>query len=302
MEVKGKSIRSAKRVFDAALKIKNSRFSYRVKDSDTDKLESIGFNDLPVGSHAIPSPIGIKTRENSEGKEIILKNEKKENLTRSVYKTWNDWHGHQHSGFQDISYKAYPRKIIHPTLHELYVVKVNKDIYICSDSIKLKEKNNNKIIEVANIMLECFGSFEILDSENMSLSQKSIDVINWEILPSGTSPWSNSVNCVNFSSKPLNIDRKIAIEYRFNSVNKFAPDFVARGHHGFNGYYIFGFKSKNIFILESIYLNNATYILSDNWEKLSSLTKSQLINGDFDYLRIIHNNQWPSKIIRLLRN
>ena len=39
------------------------------------------------------------------------------------------------------------------------------------------------------------------------------------------------------------------------------PDFVVYGRAGFKGYAVFGFTSKNLYVLESAFPNNATYVL-----------------------------------------
>lgn len=53
-------------------------------------------------------------------------------------------------------------------------------------------------------------------------------------------------------------------------------------------------------VLESIYLNNATYVFRDDWESLSKLSKSQIINGDVEYERVIHDSHWAENIGRIL--
>jgi hypothetical protein len=43
------------------------------------------------------------------------------------------------------------------------------------------------------------------------------------------------------------------IEHRIKTISECNPDFLAVGKGGFTGYFVYGFKSKKIFILESIH-------------------------------------------------
>ena len=55
-------------------------------------------------------------------------------------------------------------------------------------------------------------------------------------------------------------------------------------------------------MLESIIMNNATYILSGNWEEMIDLTKAEIrseYEGQYD--RIFHTDNWLSKVQEVLR-
>ena len=47
-------------------------------------------------------------------------------------------------------------------------------------------------------------------------------------------------------------------------------------------------------------LDNATYVFNSEWEKISQLTKSQIINSDLPHDRIIHNKQWNLSVGRAI--
>lgn len=79
-------------------------------------------------------------------------------------------------------------------------------------------------------------------------------------------------------------------------INAYKPDFIGVGHGGFNGYFVFGFENKNVYILESVFLDNATYVFKENWEHLSELTKNEIINNDIEHIRVIHDKRWKQAI------
>ncbi len=78
------------------------------------------------------------------------------------------------------------------------------------------------------------------------------------------------------------------------------PEFVAIGRAGFSGYVVFGFPSKSLYILESTKTNNATYVLEDDWEYLSGLTKAEILNNRLHKERILHRENWFTEIARVL--
>jgi len=84
-------------------------------------------------------------------------------------------------------------------------------------------------------------------------------------------------------------------------VNKYGPEFLAVGRAGFWGYVIFGFPDKDIYILESIYFGNATYVFADNWETLSTKTKAEILDAKLQKDRIIHKESWDRNIHALLK-
>jgi hypothetical protein len=87
---------------------------------------------------------------------------------------------------------------------------------------------------------------------------------------------------------------------RLKTINQHNPSFHAVGTAGFTGYFVFGFPNKNLFVLESIYSGNATYILGKNWEKISQLTKAEILNQELHQRRLIHRVGWHISVQKLL--
>lgn len=104
--------------------------------------------------------------------------------------------------------------------------------------------------------------------------------------------------------KPI-VDRqpdgnRAVIDKRHETISAYNPEFVAVGQGGFDGYVIFGFPSKSLFILESTQVNNATYVLDRNWEDLSAMTKAELLNNNLHKKRLIHRENWFAEVNRVL--
>ena len=78
------------------------------------------------------------------------------------------------------------------------------------------------------------------------------------------------------------------------------PDFVAYGRSGFRGYAVFGFTSRNLYILESAVPNNATYVLQNDWESISQLSKAEILSQELHRARIIHSTNWQKNFDEIM--
>ena len=66
---------------------------------------------------------------------------------------------------------------------------------------------------------------------------------------------------------------------------------MAYGRAGFRGYAVFGFTSKNLYVLESAFPNNATYVLQNDWETISQMSKLKFFQN-LHKARIVHSENW----------
>ncbi|MCO7227738.1 hypothetical protein NH398_00620 [Halomonas sp. CnH100-B] len=298
MQVKGKSIRSVTRLLAASQGCEEVKLAHKVSDNMEDLLSAIGFDKEPqTGDYLIPKVVGKVTALNAHGKEVIRKDLPLEPQARSYYRTWEDWHGQEHSGIQTRYIDMYPREYKPAFEETLHVIDVDGNKYIATDSMQLNEQNETRNIHLSNLMLECFSSFEVLDSRSGNVISTKVKQLHWDILPPGEYPWAKAKSLVGEVTKKLKDSEKGVVDARMQTITSYNPDFLATGRAGFSGYFIYGFASKGIYVLESIYLDNATYIFGDKWEQLSRLTKNQIINGEIEYRRIVHDKKW-SKIIR----
>ena len=160
--------------------------------------------------------------------------------------------------------------------------------------------NPVSLLHVINVFLEIFNQCQVLSENLQGFAISTVKPLNWEILPPGKYPWKK----VDGRLKPL-IEREkpqnqIMIRHRLELISAYSPEFVAIGRAGFSGYLIFGFPGKNLYILESLYYGNATYVFEEDWETLSRLTKAEILTGNFQKDRIIHRVMWDGHIRELL--
>jgi len=152
------------------------------------------------------------------------------------------------------------------------------------------------------LFLEIFGECTILRENLENIIRAPIRKLNWTVLPKGKMPWEQLKSKIKPIVKEAPPGNQPIIWSRFESINRFNPNFVAIGQAGFRGYIILGFPEKNIYVCECIFTGNATYVFEQNWEKLTQLTKAEILNEKLQKDRIIHWDNWREKINNLLGN
>lgn len=156
------------------------------------------------------------------------------------------------------------------------------------------------ILNYVNIFLEIFGECNIFD-EDLEIMAHNIKKVNWKIFPSGHLDPDFFINNVNPVLSTLSEEKQKVCEYRFNFIIEKEPKFIAIGEGGFRGYIVFGFPEKHLYILESLYQGNATYVFDENWETLSKRTKGEILSENLQKDRFIHRKNWKRYINSLFR-
>jgi hypothetical protein len=233
---------------------------------------------------------------NARGRE-----EKRPDLPKETYhvtyaSTTYDWHRQPHYGSKTRSGKRIARVYIQAPSVFLSIAVINDEKYIITPSLRLSEGSTELNIHIANLMLECFNEFEVLDENKNPLKTSKFKKLQWHILPKGVYPWDKVASMIKSGTSRLTKEESEIILERLKLINAYKPDFIGVGHGGFNGYFVFGFENKNVYILESVFLDNATYVFKENWEHLSELTKNEIINSDIEHIRVIHDKRWKQAI------
>ncbi len=241
----------------------------------------------------LPNSIGKVSKYNAEGKFKIRKDLPKETKYREV--EIKDWHGNFHS--VSVPYKRYPRELIKPPKVNLVIQNDGDSQLLTSPKLTNSKGNKNDIKHIINLFLELFGECHILQ-ENLIPAFKNIHKVNWNVLPQGEYPWERLEGQVTrvIDNYKKTDENKLVIKNRIKRISEKTPDFVAIGEKGFNGYMIFGFESQKKYILESVHSGNATYIFGQNWQELSQMTKAQILEGNKQLDRLIHNQSWGLKL------
>lgn len=275
----------------------------KIDDSNRKLIEDLGFSkDIAVGESLLPPIKGPVTRFNAEGREIVRRDKPMETLYRQAWWSWEDWVGTKYSKIVDIPYKRYPRDFVSPPAVELVISENSKkDKVLLSPLLTKRSDSYPDIKHTANLFLELFGAFEFFAGNGDFIEIAKLTRLNWEVLPKGEMPWEKLKKDLDPLMQKTTKNKRHVIEFRFEDLNNRGADFVAIGRAGFSGYVIFGFKDLDLYILESMFYGNATYVLNKNWERISQLTKAEILNDSLHKERIIHREGWRLKIDDLFK-
>lgn len=271
-----------------------------------DQLDQFGMSEDPADGDTVlpPTIFGPVSLYNAEGRYIIHRDQPKETAYRQTEWHWEEWHGRydrvEQSKIVDVPYERYPRTFDPPPSVEVTMASDRAgNRVVITPVIAFIEPSYARILHTVNLFLEIFGECNIMDENLQSIHQAKIRRVNWEILPKGRMPWDQ----LNAALRAV-IERKPGgnqpvIRYRLEAVNRHGPDFVAVGKGGFEGYIIFAFPGRHLFILECVHFGNATYVFGDDWETLSQMTKAEILNNDLQRDRVIHRENWEERLNEL---
>ncbi|MFN9470995.1 hypothetical protein [Acidovorax sp.] len=264
------------------------------------RLLSLGY-DVPLvpGQRVLaPARKGPASRRNAEGFNVIHRDQPKETAYRQTLWTWTQYSGRnstqEMSKLVDVPYKRYPRTKILPYSIELEIkVRDDGQKYVVAGPFTNDEADTVLATNTANMMRETLGGFEVLDKQLSSWVSAPIRRLNWQLLPPGRNVWDSAVPALERAIESAPAGNRGVLRARLSAVGAKKPDFVAVGMGGFDGYAVFGFVREKLCVLESPHINNATYVLPmESWEKVSQMTKAEILSAGAHTARIVHTRSW----------
>lgn len=290
--------------FSAA--VPNSSIYVRVDDVGRfeEKLKAFGFKKSDKsGTSILPCVVNRYAKKNAEPFYIVDKTLPLEDYTQIVYWTRYEWAGkNQKNPVTDFSYipkQRYHRDYLSPYSVYFTLITDDEKSYLVSDAIRYSPENLDKLLNTVNMLLGLFGECTI-DFTEQKNDVKRI-VVNWDILPQGEYPWETIKDTLgNVVKGHLRTKTEMMLR-NCEAIYKKNPDFVAYGRAGFKGYAVFGFTSQNLYILESVLPHNATYVLQDDWEAISQLSKAEILSQRLHKARIVHSQTWYENFDRIMR-
>jgi hypothetical protein len=117
----------------------------------------------------------------------------------------------------------------------------------------------------------------------------------WHILPPGE--WTVDSVLSHYSTlQRTNPNVKFDVD-RLRQVFSLGPSTLYVGIDEFEGYIVFAFPKTKKVVLECPVYGNAIYIIPENWESLSRLSKGELLSGfPGQVLRIVHAGDWYPRL------
>ena len=291
MVIRGSRINSLNKYF---CNIAEDKEVYICVPAEKSNLDLLNMQTAEDGTRIIPVPSGPVTEFNLYGREYVHKEMDKQ--ARSIERDYHiiDWHGNDHYGTCFQTRMCYPREYIFPPL-----------VRITLDNKRLRSELITKV-EAAllkhtiNMFLEIFGYCEVLDKDEIPIGQNiQIREVSWRILPPGKYPWERAEKALDDYFEKAPGKNKEVLRNNHKIFAEYEPDFLAIGENSFNGYVVYGYIDRNMYVFESNQQGNATYVFKGEWENASQLTKYDIIQGNLCYKRFIHSKRWKDDIASL---
>lgn len=152
----------------------------------------------------------------------------------------------------------------------------------------------NDLFFAINLIQEQFRDCHVLNAEMSDEELARTTIVGWEIFPPGT--LDNVIQTVTERMRNPSDSRKQIIQQRTQALDRLKPSEYIVGM-GMNTRY-FGAKfGNNIVAFENADYGNALYILFDNWQDISQMSRIDILKRhERDYIRIIHKEGWEEKL------
>jgi hypothetical protein len=268
-------------------------------------LRRAGFP-LPAnaGATILPAIIGPFSRFNAQGKWKAYRDLPKEpRYIRTIRWKWEQWDGQgrtEHEDFKDIYRDCYPREFIPPPAVELTLLLINGTWLVASPELRKTPETAELNRHCINLLLELFGSCDLVTNELQQIVMPPIRRANWRLLPPGEYPWARLQAHIEQAVGNRSEDTRAVIWDRQEAIKSFDPDEIYVGEAGFQDYLAYVFRGRKLVVLESIRKDNALYVFGMNWKRASQLSKAEIIQSNLHTARIIHTKGWKNALAGLM--
>ena len=271
------------------------------------KYRHLGIH-LKDGNLVVPESIspdkltGIYARRNRNGIVWILKNLPK--ITKT-YSFESPNFGDPDKGYHTTywSRKVYQRRLEPSRDWELSLSIISQDeenyrIKVVINAILDRQHPDFRkdLFFAINLLQEQCRDCHIFDAAISDEEFAHITTVGWEIFPPGTMDRTFSI--ITRRMRNPTPERQREIQRRASALNRLHPTEYIVGS-GMNSRY-FGAKfGENIVVFENVDYGNALYILFDNWQEISKMSRIDILKRhEQDFIRIIHKNGWEKSLKR----
>lgn len=267
--------------------------------------ERVGLPRSPrAGDTVLPRVVGPVTRFNARGRWNVRRDLPKEpRYIRTVTWKWTQWSGRdqtEHEDFRDIYRDCYPRELMPPPSVELSVVGIKGAPHVTTPELKKSDANTEHNRHCINLLLEIFGSCELVSSSMRPMRLPTLRRANWRMLPPGEYPWAKVEAHIDTAVGTRSENTKRVIWDRQTTIKAFGPDEIYVGEAGFDDYLAYVFTSRQLVVLESVRKDNAIYVFGLDWKRVSQLSKGEIVRGGLQTARIVHSKGWKAQLARLM--
>jgi hypothetical protein len=288
--------------------------SFSKKEIESNLLSKIGVkleNDaLVVPKTFLPfSESGRFSKKNREGYLIVRRDLPKVNKTIDLGERYP--FGNTKRTPFNLSYDrlVYQRQFIEPMNLQLLI-----ELLDCNDSqgetcytfkvgisnVYKKDSDtfNSELLFALNILKENFAKIDIFSKNATTQDFMKTQNVAWEIIPAGERDYHLEKILSSFTK--LTEKDKEKIKERYDFIASLQPESIIIGTGGMNRY--FGAKFlENLVVFENLDYGNAIYVMYEEWQTLSKISRTNLLEMDkskFD--RIKHTENWKDRVTKLV--
>lgn len=249
-----------------------------------------------------PRENGLWARRNLDGWEIVRRDLPKISRSYSFESpNFGDWSRGSHT--IDWSREIYQRDVISPRNAAISVfhegAAPNEDSEILRfelDDIfdKADPDFQRQILLGINLLQEstgCTGIFAIDATPEEILSHR---FVNWVIFPPGTTD-ETYIRAFHRFPRISEETQRLILARRTFLENLNPRELVFGQSFGENSYFGAIFRD-DLVVFENIALGNAIYIMFDDWQSLSRLSRTELLKNYNNYKRIYHTGDWQYRL------
>jgi hypothetical protein len=170
--------------------------------------------------------------------------------------------------------------------------------FTAGDPMETADENfERELFRRLNLLRENVGDATVFGHGDSTEELMRDISVNWEILPAGH--WQLLITQVLSSIRNPSESNRRVLEERMHLLRSLQPSALVRGTGGFDGY--FGAQFGNFLVFENLRFGNAIYILHNNWEALSQLSRTELLESHrAEILRIEHRPGWENRLVNLV--
>lgn len=273
-------------------------------------LEMSYGTDAPIfPDRLMPHPMNGKfSMWNAQGREIIRRDLPMITKTFSVEApNFGDWS----YGSHDVSWdrEVYQRDFVPPSETELSIALLRTEpgddpkfvFRFRVEQILSKASPDfaDELFSTVNLLQENVGAADVFRSEAEAAEYLKTISVRWEILPPGER--TETLNRVLSKFRNPSDDLKQKLLARYALLEKLKPVAYISGTSGFQRYFGAQFKD-DLVVFENLEYGNAIYVMFENWEELSKLSRMDLLrNRHNGFERIVHRSGWEQVLRDFIR-
>lgn len=221
-----------------------------------------------------------------------------------VYRSWTiEAPNFGGSGTHPVTFhrEVYLKQRIYGQQIEAAVTRINepRDLLVGTVLLTLQAPYNKQgeqaYLYAASLSRTWFGSATAFPLDQAGVPQVPDQNVSWEFLPDGTAEEIRETIIEKFGRSAPSSEIEIMVD-RLAKVQSLEPKKRLVGTSGLQRY--IGYMFGNDFVaFENPRVGNALYLMYDDWESLSQLSRSQLLTSRPDnFDRIIHSTGWFKKL------